>query len=68
MQKEEIEKIKNEINLELRSLLSIIDIIDGKKGQYEDYVPNTLDELNYLEQQLKLILEAKNRMINIFKE
>ena len=49
-------------------ILSIIDFIDGTKNQYEDYVTNSLDENGFLDQQIKLITEAKERMLNIFKD
>lgn len=64
----ETEEKRNKLNLEIRSLLSIIDFIDGTKNQYEDYVTNSLDENGFLDQQIKLITEAKERMLNIFKD
>ena len=63
-----IEEKKNKLNFEIRSLLSIIDLIDGKKKVYNDYKINTLTEEEYLNAQLDLIIEAKNRLINIFKD
>lgn len=64
----EIEVKKNRLNLEIRSLLSIIDFIDGEKNQYEDYITNSLNENDFLDQQIKLVIEAKERMLNIFKD
>lgn len=64
----EIEEKKNYLNLEMRSLLSIIDMIDGKTGRYENYVENSMDEAEFLDLQIKLVSEAKNRMIDIFKD
>lgn len=64
----QVEEKRNRLNLELRSLLSVIDIIDGLKGEYIDYVENTLNEEDYLDEQLKLVIEAKTRLVNIFKE
>lgn len=61
------EEKKNRLNLELRSLLSIIDMIDGLKGEYRDYKENSMDEEEYLEEQLKLVVEAKTRLLNVFK-
>ena len=62
-----VEEKRNRLNLEIRSLLSLIDMIDGLKGEYVDYVENTLNEEEYLNEQLKLIVEAKTRLINVFK-
>ncbi len=63
-----IEEKKNKLNLELRSLLAIIDMIDGNKKNYENYIINTLNEEQFLDQQIKLVSEAKERLINIFKD
>lgn len=63
-----IEEKKNKLNLELRSLLAIIDMIDGNKKNYEDYIINTLNEEQFLDQQIKLVSEAKERLMNIFKD
>ena len=63
----EIEEKRNRINLELRSLLSVIDMIDGLKGEYIDYKENSMNEEQFLDEQLKLIVEAKTRLANIFK-
>ncbi len=62
-----IEEKRNQINLELRLLLSIIDMIDGVENQYPDYVENTMTEEEFLDQQLMLVVEAKTRLLNIFK-
>lgn len=67
MESNVIEEKRNKINLELRSLLSIIDMIDGQNKKYEDYETNSLDENGFLDQQLKLVEEAKNRLLNVFK-
>ena len=63
----EIEEKRNRINLELRSLLSVIDMIDGLKGEYLDYKENSMNEEQFLDEQLKLVVEAKTRLVNIFK-
>lgn len=44
-----IEEKKNKLNLELRSLLAIIDMIDGNKKNYENYIINTLNEEQFLD-------------------
>lgn len=64
----QVEELKNQLNLELRSLLLIIDMIDGLKGEYLDYKENSLDEEKFLLEQLKLVVEAKTRLTNIFKK
>ena len=64
----EIEDKRNQLNLELRSLLAIIDLIDGKNVIYEDYISNSLDEIGFLNQQMKLVIDAKNRLLNVFKD
>lgn len=64
----EIEEKKNQLNLEMRSLLSIIDMIDGNAEEYENYVENTMDESSFLDLQIRLVTTAKERMINIFKD
>jgi len=64
----QVEEKRNKLNLELRSLLSVIDMIDGLKGEYIDYKENSLNEEEYLDEQLKLVVEAKSRLVNVFKE
>lgn len=63
-----IEEKRNILNLEIRKVLGIIDLIDGKQGNYEDYITNSLDENGFLDQQIKLIKEANERLITIFKD
>ena len=63
-----IEEKRNKLNLEIRGILTIIDMIDGKNSKYEDYIENTLDENLFLEQQLKLVEEAKKRLLEIFMD
>ena len=62
-----VEEKREKLNLELRLLLNLIDIIDGLKGEYENYESNTLDEEKYLDEQIKLVVEAKTRLLNIFR-
>ena len=68
MNKNEIESKRNELNLDIRGVLAIIDMIDGKTRKYEDYVENTLNENDFLDQQIKLTKEIKERLISIFKD
>ena len=59
---------RNKLNLDIRGILAIIDLIDGKEKEYEDYITNSLDENGFLDQQIKLVEEVKERLINIFKD
>lgn len=63
-----IEEKRNKLNLEIRFLLSIIEIIDDKKREYENYVENTMSEEEFLNQQIKLVSEAKERLVGVFKD
>lgn len=63
-----IEEKRNILNLEIRKVLGIIDLIDGKQNNYEDYITNSLDENGFLDQQIKLVKEANERLVNIFKD
>lgn len=63
-----IEEKRNELNLEIRKILAIIDMIDGNKKEYEDYEINSLNEIGFLDQQLKLVKEIENRLVSIFKD
>ena len=65
---DKIESKRNKLNLELRSLLTIIEIIDGKKEEYPDYKENSMNEEDFLTQQLELVIAAKERLINVFKD
>lgn len=62
-----IEEKRNELNLSLRELLAIIDMIDGNTAEYKNYIENTLSEYDFLTQQIELVNNAKTRMLNIFK-
>ena len=59
---------RDELNLQLRELITIIDFIDGNKKDYKNYVEGTLNEEAYLDEQTKLTIEAKNRLLAIFKD
>lgn len=63
-----IEEKRNELNLEIRKILAIIDMIDGNKKEYEDYEINSLNEIDFLDQQLKLVKEIEDRLVSIFKD
>ena len=63
----ETEEKKNELNLHLRGILAIMDMIDGNTKEYPDYKENTLNENDYLDEQIKLALDIKERLKEIFK-
>ena len=63
----ETEGKKNELNLHLRGILAIMDMIDGNTKEYPDYKENTLNENDYLDEQIKLALDIKERLKEIFK-
>ena len=52
----------------MRELLTVISMIDGISKTYPDYKENTLNNEEYLNEQIALAAEAKNRLINIFKD
>ena len=61
-----IEEIRNQINLELRKVLYLVDIIDGNNHEYPDYVEELTEE-EFLDQQLMLATEIRDRLQRIFK-
>lgn len=63
-----VEDLRNKLNCEIRIVLSMVDILDGKTRDYEDYQEYALLEKEYLEQQLELVSEIKERLREIFKE
>ena len=63
-----MEEKRNKLNLDIRGILAVIDLIDSKEKEYEDYITNSLDENGFLDQQIKLVEEVKERLINIFKD
>lgn len=61
-----VEETRNQINLELRKALYLIDLIDGDQHDYPDY-DKELSEEEFLEQQLLLATEIRDRLQRIFK-
>jgi hypothetical protein len=61
-----IEEKRNQINLELRKVLYLVDIIDGNSHEYPDY-EEELTEEEFLDQQLMLATEIRDRLQRIFK-
>lgn len=68
MNNSNIEEKRNQLNLNIRGILAVIDLIDGNQKEYENYEINSLDENQFLDQQIKLVNEIKERLIGIFKE
>lgn len=64
----EVEEKKKILTLEVRGLLSIMDVIDGKSRQYENYTENTLNESEFLDLQIKLVSEVKKRLLDVFRD
>lgn len=62
-----IEEFRNKLNVEIRGILAIMDLIDGSVSEHASY-NSSLTEEEYLIEQIKLISEAKQRLINIFKD
>lgn len=63
----EIEEKRNSLNLEIRSLLAVIDYINGVTDKYDDYESNTLNETIFLDKQIELVKEAQEKLLSIFK-
>lgn len=68
MENHELEHKKNELNLEIRSLLAIIDMVDGQDKPYPNYEEGTLDEVKFLEIQIELVKDARTRLLDVFKD
>ena len=64
----EIETKRNELNLEIRQIISIMNIIDGRTADTENYEVGQLSELEYLEKQLNMVKNIKERLTSIFKD
>lgn len=63
-----LEEKRNKLNLELRMLLSVLDMVDGLDRQYPNYVGGSgITEEEFIDQQLLLVVDAKDRLINVFK-
>lgn len=62
-----IEEKRNELNLELRKLLYLLDMVDGMNNEYPDY-KEELSEEEFLTQQLMLAVEARDRLQRVFSE
>lgn len=62
-----IEEIRNKLNVEIRGILAIMDLIDGSVSEHTSY-NGSLTEEEYLMEQIKLVSNAKQRLINIFKD
>ena len=67
MQNDLVEEKRNQLNLEIRGLLALIEFIDGEKKEYTNYITAVMNESEFLDQQIQLAKEAKERLLNIFK-
>lgn len=63
----EVEEKRNKLNLLIRKALFIMDLVDGKNRDYENYTEGSLSEEEYLDQQIKLLEELVTRHQSIFK-
>ena len=62
-----IEEKRNKLNLEIRSLLEVIKFIDGKENNYPDYITNSMNENDFLDQQIEIIKSGKERLLDVFR-
>ena len=63
----QIDDLRQELNLKIRELLKIMDFIDGNDNDYKNDNQNMLDEIDYLKKQIDLVNEVKVRLMNIFR-
>lgn len=63
----DIENKKNKLNLEIRKILQILDLVEGLSNNYYNYENNSLSEQEFLDKQLLLTTEARIRLQDIFK-
>ena len=63
----DIENKKNKLNLEIRKILQILDLVEGLYNNYYNYEYNSLSEQEFLDKQLFLTTEARIRLQDIFK-
>lgn len=61
------EEKRNQLNLDLRIILGLIELIDGDKKEYENYITNSLTEEDFLNQQQILVTQIKDRLLHILK-
>lgn len=62
-----VEEKRNKLNFDIRELLSMIDFIDGNKNEYKVY-DSSLNEVEFLDQQINLVNKAKEKLFNIFND
>ena len=65
---EEIIKKRLILNLEVKDLLKDMDMIDGKKKEYNNIDVSSMDELSFLNLETECIKDIRTRLENIFKE
>lgn len=62
-----VEELRTRLNIEIRGILAVMDIIDGKISKRAGYDESCREE-EYLIEQIKLASEAKQRLINVFED
>ena len=68
MDNNDMEILKNNLNLQTLELLKVIDtIIHADKKEYFTYETNKCSDKEYLLEQYNMVKEAKEKLINIFK-
>ena len=67
MDNKEIEAKRNELNMLIRKALYIMDLVDGKHHDYDNYTEGSLNENDFLKQQIELMQELVTRHQAIFK-
>ena len=65
---EEIIKKRIVLNLEVKDLLKDMDIIDGKIRDYPNKDVSSMNDLDFLNFEIKQINDIRVRLENIFKE
>ena len=55
------------LDLAVKDLLKVINVIDGKNVNVDNSI-TSLDEIQFLDLETKLINDVKSRLENIFKE
>ena len=65
---EEIVKKRLILDLAAKDLAKIMNTIDGKNIDYSTYKVKGLNESDFLDLEIKLITETKERLENIFKK
>lgn len=65
---ESVEEKKNKLNYDLRYIMEIVKLVDGIEDNPDDYIAGTLNDADYLDQQIRIAEKIKNRMVAVFKD